>query len=146
MQITLDKQQAENLIYSLFISTWISNEENSESKYGHEIENLEQAVLKQAYTEKWFDWIEYDKEMDLYFLNQKKEDELLENVIDVHDEESFWMELISGLAMRDMMDKFDDAELKTMSEDKKMTLRSEEENKYEEEFEKNGLARLRLVQ
>lgn len=144
MQITLNKEQAENLIYSMFISTWISNEEHSESKYGPEIETLEQTILKQAYDEKWFDWIEYDKKMNLYFLNQKKEDELLENVIDVHDEESFWMELISGLAMRDLMDNYQEAELNKMDEEKKLTLQSEEESKYEEEFEKNGLARLRI--
>jgi hypothetical protein len=144
MELNFTKKQIEFMIYSLYLGSWVSCRDNEESQLTKEMEALEQYVLGFAYGMKWFDWIDYDRSSGAYIIKPDREDELLSNVIDAYNEETFWEELKSRLAMRDILSSMSEAEFDRKSPAEAFKLRLKEEERYEKEFKEKGVDRLFL--
>ena len=87
--------------------------------------------------------IEYDSEDDSYYLTRKAEKELEEDY-DQYEEEEFWDELIYRLGLRDLLQEIREKEYLKLSVEERIARLSEYEGKYDNEFEKRGVERLRI--
>jgi hypothetical protein len=144
IDISFSKKQIENLIYALFIGTWVSESNEGESEYNSEIEKLEQYVLATAYSAKWFDWIEYEEKLGMYYVSQAKEEELLKDLIDKYNQENFWAELEDQLSLRDVVKKYGKEKIESMDLEELARERFEITDHYADEFEEYGVDRLQI--
>lgn len=144
MELSFTKKQVEFMIYSLYLGSWVSCRDGQESQLTKEIESLEQYVLGFAYNMKWFDWIDYDRSTGTYIIKPEREEDLLENVIDSYDEEVFWEELKSRLAMRDILKTMSEADFDKKTAAEAFKLRMREEERWAKEFKAKGIERLHV--
>jgi len=140
------KKQVEYLVYSLFVGAWVTDHELSTEKteYKTEIEKLEQHVLGVAFNAKYFDWIEYDDNYGMYFVSQSKEEELIKQIIDTHNQDNFWIELEDQLSLRDIVKKYGKEKVENMDLEELAKERFEIMDQYTDEFEKHGIDRFYL--
>jgi hypothetical protein len=144
MDFSFTKKQVEFMIYSLYLSSWVSYRDDEKNPLSKEFEGLEQYFLGFAYNMKWFDWIDYDRSSATYIIKPEREEELLADVIDNYNEETFWEELKSRLAERDIQQNVPAADLEKKSAVELFKLRLSEETKYENEFREKGLERVEI--
>ncbi len=91
------------------------------------------------------DLVKYNKENKTYlpsFVFEKESNVL--GYIEAFEEDSFWSELISKLSDRDVLTAYQANDLSDIELEKRMTKISNTEQKWSEEFETFGLARLRI--
>jgi hypothetical protein len=141
MEFSFTKKQVEFMIYSLYLSSWVSYRDNDSGPFTKEFEALGQYFLGFAYNMKWFDWIDYDRSTSTYIIKPAREDELLSSIIDTYNEETFWEELKSRLAERDLQQALPASDLAKKSAVELFKLRLSKETKYENEFREKGLER-----
>ena len=116
----------------------------SESVDEQDIElSLMDKILAQVKKNKIMRGIEYDSEDHSYYLTRKAEEELEEEYDQYFDEE-FWEELIYRLALRDLIQEIGENEYLKLSGEERIERLSEYEEKYDNEFEKRGVERLRI--
>jgi hypothetical protein len=144
MDFSFTKKQVEFMIYSLYLSSWVSYRDDEKNPLSKEFEGLEQYFLGFAYNMKWFDWIDYDRSSATYIIKPEREEELLADVIDNYNEETFWEELKSRLAERDIQQNVPASDLEKKSAVELFKLRLSEETKYENEFREKGLERVEI--
>ena len=77
-------------------------------------------------------------------MSEKAEEDLLKEY-DEFIEESFWEELLYRLGQRDFVKEVGEKEYRKMSEDAKKQKQIEMEEKYREEFDRNGIKNLGIV-
>ena len=141
IEITLTKKNLRLLIRHVFIGNWILTATKTEEN--KELEDFFDSILSLGKNYNILDGIEYDENTGSYDLTREKEEELL-NPINEYEEDNFWDELINKLAIRDAKKKYGINELSKMESIDRMKAIWDEEEKYNEEFEKNGIERLML--
>ncbi|HNX96509.1 MAG TPA: hypothetical protein PKK12_02410 [Candidatus Aminicenantes bacterium] len=142
LTVTLSKKDLELLVKHVALARWMltSNEEEPDKK----LTAFSSKILGIAKKNGFGDGIEYDEKAKEYFLTEEKEDEYQQH-IDEYDEGVFWAMLGDVLSERDCLEKHGEEKLGKMDEEKRWDLIDQEQEKYEEEFEKHGVLRLRIV-
>lgn len=109
--------------------------------------NLMQKIMSYAKEMACEDLVKYNKENKTYLpsLVFEKESNVLAYIKEF-EEDSFWSELISKLSDRDVLKACQANNLSDIELEKRMTKISDAEQKWSEEFEAFGLARLRIDQ
>jgi len=142
MTLELDKRQFENLIKLVSLGNWLAG--NAQDETIKEFDDLEQEMFAKALGAGLTDLVEKDEETDA-FCPSEGLGEILESFIEEYDLHTFWSQLSDHLAARDMRTEYSEEKLKNMCTVEHFNLISKFAEKYEEEFEENGIERLRLV-
>ncbi len=133
-----------NLIKAVYLSDWVINAHRMSDEIDADSRSFEQYVFGMLYNAGCKDLIDFHPQLNMYFVNNDLEESFHE-FIDDYDDETFWDELASRLAERDYYEK---NEPKNSETDKQRAKRVAEifsiEDKYYEEFEKDGIARLSI--
>jgi hypothetical protein len=146
MEIKLTKEQYESLLKLVYLGNWMINairlEDDRVKKYD-EIEQYIFSFAKDAGLEKY---IEFDKEYNKFFPTREfEEDPELERYREEYEDEVFWDELADRLGARDFIREYGMEAIEKMDPEERFIKEQEFIIKYEEEFEKNGLANLELL-
>ena len=141
ISIAFTKEELKLLLRLVYNGLNIIESENVEEQ---DIElSLMDKILAQVKKNKIMRGIEYDSEDDSYYLTRKAEKELEEDY-DQYEEEEFWDELIYRLGLRDLLQEIGEKEYLKLSVEERIERLSEYEEKYDNEFEKRGVERLRI--
>ncbi|HMK48524.1 MAG TPA: hypothetical protein VK435_00595 [Thermodesulfovibrionales bacterium] len=144
MKINFTKDQYENLIKLVYLGNWVINSyrtDNTVDKY----DELEQYIFSFFEDFKMDKYIEHDRSVNQYFPTREfEEDTDVEEYRDEYDNYTFWDELVYRLARRDLIRKYGEATVLAMAPDDLMSKEEEFVEKYEVEFEVNGVENLEI--
>ena len=144
MKINFTKKQYEDLIKLVYLGNWFVNSHRTNDVVG-EYEELEQYIFSYFEDFGMEQYIEYDKTIDEYFPTREFEaDTEIEDFKEEYDNYTFWNELIHRLARRDMIKKYGEANVLSMTPDVLISKEAPFIEKYEDEFEMNGIENLEI--
>ena len=144
MEITFTKEQHENLIKLVYLGSWMVNSIR-EDKGVKKFDDLEQYIYSFAKAAGMGKLIEYDPETKQYFPTfELEEDAEVEQYRQEYDDYNFWEELTYALARRDFIKEYGENAIKKMSMEERFEKEQPFIEKYEEEFEKYGIERLKI--
>jgi hypothetical protein len=141
IEITLTKKNLRLLIKHVFIGNWILT--GTKTKQDKELDLFFDTILSIGKNYNILEGIEYSELSGCYDIGKEREDEYLKS-IEEYEEDIFWEELVNRLAIRDFRNEYSEDEMLDMEGIERMKLIWKEEEKYNEEFEKNGLDRLQI--
>ncbi len=137
LDIKLTKKQFENLIKLVNLGNWMVNsyrEEDSDDDFNE----LEEYIFSIAEDNGFEELIEFDPHLDGYYPTTLMEDEIFE-IVDEYNNEMFWDELVYRMARRDLIRELGDKDISELDFEERMEKLLPLLEKYETEFEKNGL-------
>ena len=140
INIAVTKEEISLLLKLVYTGSFVLEPEEDKVK---QMDGLIQKLLLVAKTNKAYRGIEYNQEINEYMLTEKAE-EAIESEFEEFVEDSFWEELLFRLGQRDLIKELGEKEYRKMEEGKLEEKQEEAEEKYREEFEKNGIRNLRL--
>jgi len=150
MKLELSKEQYENLIKMLSITSWIldvlEDADAEDGDYDQEIEqmrDLEQYILSKHEDFQANESVVFEPELGSYIVTQEVEDFVVP-ILEVYEDYFFWEELANRMVSRDLVDKYGEKKVSHMDPLDRMELEEEFYNKYHEEFFQNGLKRLHI--
>ncbi|MDO8571084.1 MAG: hypothetical protein Q7R79_00205 [bacterium] len=140
--IELNKKQYLALLKAMYLGNWMANANRTGKKddpHMKEYEEIADYIFSLAPKFGFSENIEHDLEFD--------ESEKMTEVSKLHeeyDEEVFWHELPDRLGERDFFRKYSKKDWDKMSKDERYSKLQECIIEWEEELEKNGIARLEI--
>jgi len=143
MKIDLTFEEFKTLLQALAVADYIliGRKYNREAIY----KKLKTKLLKIAKSNKLDDYYEEYKAGDLEFALHSKELDLVDQMMQDYERETYWESLIDDLAIRDLAGKVSASEFDSLDIVKRFELISQHREIYEKEFEKNGIINLRLL-
>ncbi|MFN3740604.1 MAG: hypothetical protein ACK4TF_08040 [Thermodesulfovibrionales bacterium] len=145
MKINFTKKQFQSLIKLIHLGNWMANVHRIDETI-EEFNELEQYILSFGKDFGMEDHIEYDEGLKQFFLTQEYiENSGLEDLIDSYNDEIFWVELVTRLSERDVIEKYGIKEAKNMGPEELISKKLPFWEIYEKEFEENGLQNLRII-
>ena len=142
INIVFSKEELGLLLKLLYSGSFVIEAENEEKDKN--INSIIQKVLFSAKINKAYRGIEFNQETNEYELSEKA-DEALNEEFDEFVEETFWEELLFRLGQRDIIKDIGEKEYRKMSEEELEEKHEEAEDKYRNEFDKNGIKNLEIV-
>ena len=142
INITVTKEEISLLLKLVYSGSFVLDHEEDDTE--KKINDLIQKVLLAAKVNKAYRGIEFDQERNEYVLTEKAEEALGEE-FEEFIEESFWEEILYRLGQRDLIKEIGEKEYRKMSEEEVVERQEKVEEKYREEFEKNGIKNLGIV-
>ncbi|MGF1545893.1 MAG: hypothetical protein ACFCUG_01035 [Thiotrichales bacterium] len=147
MKISLTSQEYRLLLDLLFMSDWVM--------HAHDVEDGPETAPHRMLAQKLYSYaveagcanlVEADKVSNEYFPTREFEEHSPAQVLlDRYNEDTFWDELIERLTERDLADESEDGEL-NHSPEEYFRISAPIRELYEEEFGRNGIERLRIVE
>ncbi|MFC1647340.1 hypothetical protein ACFL1A_03590 [Patescibacteria group bacterium] len=146
IQIPFTKKQFFALMKAVYLGNWIANAHRTDDKKD-EYDSIKNYIFSfvpqfglQIYMEhqesdgtSYYATVEFEENTDVHKLH------------DEYDENTMWDELADKLGERDFFEKYTEAEIKKMSRDERFEKLMECMIKYEDEFIKSGLSRIRIA-
>ncbi|MCK9426261.1 MAG: hypothetical protein M0Q21_09505 [Ignavibacteriaceae bacterium] len=146
MEIDFTKKEYIALLDLIEIAEWIMNSNKSEiPDMTNVYAKLEQKIYSYANKMGCEELIEYDKKLQQFFPTREfDETSPAIDFIDDYDNESFWDDLIERLASRDLENQVGSINFDKMEIEEELIKEAPIREKYEKEFEANGLKNLYL--
>ena len=145
MKINFTKNQYETLLKAVYLGNWVVNSANEEPD-GNKFDKLEEYLFSFA---KDFDlehYAAFDEQDETYHPSlELEEDEEVDEYIQDYDDGIFWEKLIFNLARRDMENEYGEDAVEKMPDEERYVKEQSFADKYEKEFEKNGLKNLTIA-
>lgn len=146
MKINFTKKEYQTLIDALEIASWVLHshkiEEREETK---KYRDLEQKLYSYAKDFGMKHLIVYDKKLEKYFPTKDFEDQSPAMAfMEEYDNDTFWDELINRLALRDLILQEGEERFKEMPFEEHFTKEDPIRQKYQNEFESNGINNLNI--
>jgi hypothetical protein len=113
MDLKLNKSQYETLLRLVFLGNWVVNGFKDKDKE-QATDDLENYLYAKARDFGLGDRIIYDEDADAHFLTSAQEEPLLEE-LDAYKNDVFWDELMYRLADRDLVARFGEDNVDSMS-------------------------------
>jgi hypothetical protein len=88
--------------------------------------------------------VEYDQDYEMYFETREYQESEKEEYLEKFENNTFWDELINRLSERDFINEHGIERAREMSFDERIRNIHRHEERYSEEFAKNGLERIRI--
>ena len=145
MNIQLTKEQFKTLFKMVHLGEWMINSIRTSDKYIKEYEELNHYIFsfaKEAGLEKWVKLDE--KSGKLYPSAEFDGNAEINDFKDESNNEIFWAELPDRLGERDFLREYGEDAMKKMSNNERFLKHQDFVCKYEEEFYKNGINRLKI--
>jgi hypothetical protein len=140
--IAFEREEVGLLLKLLYSGTFIvAPKDENEDKA---INRLIQKVLLSTKMAKAFRGIEFNQTTNEYELTDSAE-EAFSDDFDDFVEETFWQELLFRLGQRDIIQEIGEKEYRKMSEDELEEKHEIAEERYREEFDRNGIKNLLLI-
>ncbi len=144
MKINFTKKEYKALLTVLYISDWVMHSHDTElDPETQKYKDLEQKILSFAKDFGMDDCVERDAKLGGFFHTRNFEDEVMK-FIERYDDNSFWDELADRLADRDFLRKYGEEAILKMTPEERFQKYCDFEDKYNEEFEENGLENIRI--
>lgn len=146
MKINFTKKQFETLMKIVYIGNWVVNGVRSGSDddpHIKEYKDLEKYVYSFAKDFSFEDLLDLS-DGDIYPSREFEEGEVRE-LIDYYNEDTFWEELSSRLAMRDFYRDYGDEEIKKMTLEERIRKDHPYMEKYWDEIDNHGIQRLEIA-
>jgi len=144
MKIEATKEEFKSLLDLVYAGNVLINGMRSKEERIQVYSEVEQKIFAMAKDFELQSVIEYDEEFKEYMPTSDYEEEGVDEYIDAYDTQVFWEELVMRLARRDGLNYVGDVDPDmTKAQLKEMQMNLEE--KYEEEIQEHGLARLKIV-
>ncbi len=144
MKINFTKREYRTLLEMLYLADWMLHAHvagHTEDAY----HTLEQKIMSFASEFGCEDLVEHSKSFNEYFPTRTFEEAgAIRGYINDYNDATFWDELISRLAERDIFRKHTDEELNRMTGEDRGTLFWQSEKHYADEFSINGLDRIKI--
>ncbi|MDF2878317.1 MAG: hypothetical protein K0S30_1413 [Clostridia bacterium] len=144
MNITGTKEEFKTLLELIYAGNILVNGMRSKEERVQEYAQMEQQVFAMAKDFELEGIVAYSEEFQEYMPTAEYEEEGIDEYIDAYDTHVFWEELVMRLARRDALNYAGDID-QTITKQKLSEMQMQLEEKYEEEFEENGLANLKLI-
>ena len=142
MKINFTKEQYETLLKTVYMGNWVANS-TAEEEEENPFDALEEYVFSFAKDYGLGHYADYIEEGNTYYPSLLiEEDEEVDGYIQNYDNCIFWDKLIFNLSRRDMEKEYGKAALEKMFDDELFLKERVFAEKYEKEFEKNGLKNL----
>ncbi len=145
VEIKFTKEQYEDLIKLAYLGNWMINAIRTHDRIDR-YEDLEQYIFSFAKKAGLDRYVHFDSESKKSYpskeLEQAKD---IEGYINDYDNENFWDELIDRLARRDFIQKYGEDAIRKMTRKERFEKEHPFIEKYDEEFEKNGIENLQIV-
>ena len=139
MKIDLTKEQYELLVKAVYLGNWMvksTGEESADSDF----DMIESHILSFAKDFGMGQYADFDKEEERHCPSRELEDDAeLDGYIQRYDDYTFWEKLIYNLARRDMERKYGERPIARMTPEDHLVKEQPFIEKYEKEFEENGL-------
>lgn len=142
MKIEFSKDQFETLFKMLYLGNWMANAYNDDAE-NNQFSDFVSYVYGFAGDMGLGEMVDRDDEAGLTFASTElQEDEQLNELIERYDDSVFLDKLIYNLAGRDMLDKFGEKKIQSMTDEQFFKEEGSFVQKYQEEFAKNGIQNL----
>jgi hypothetical protein len=135
--ISLSRDELSLLVQLVYTGLTVMDEAGDAGRMGRD--RVVDLVLKAAHESASTDGIRFDPALNAYFLEAGTEEILLEPYVEFA-EASFWNELATRLARRDLLAEFGEEGLRRMTDCETGELLENRESRYRQEFERNGIA------
>jgi hypothetical protein len=142
IKIELTKEEITLLLKLVYTGSFVLEHENDDTEA--KINDIIQKMLLIAKVNKAYRGIEFNQEKNEYVLTEKAE-EALEEDFEEFVEETFWEELLIRLGQRDLVKELGEKEYRKIPEEEIEIRQEEAEEKYREEFDKNGIMNLGII-
>jgi hypothetical protein len=142
MNIQLTKEQLAALVKLVYLGNRMANDWRSDDVI-EEYDEVESLILEAAQKHGLGDYVEFDEETKKAVPSGELEEKMTE-LVDFYNDNSFWDQLIYRMADRDYVRKFGDQALEELYTEKGMERERPLIEKYEKEFNENGLDRLEV--
>jgi hypothetical protein len=149
MNIDVSKEEYEKLIDLLYIaSIVVTGNKTRDTPVTQPYEAVVQKFYALAVQMGQSERVAYDFDLDAFLPTKKLEDSsTARSLLDEFTDESFWHELIGRLTERDLERQAGGAgKPDALSPDERFELETPIEERYLEEFERNGIERLQIVE
>ncbi len=142
MKIDFTQEQYETLIKAVYLGNWIVNATDEDSP-DNKFDAIERYLLSQAKDFRLEKYVDYGDKEGIARPSQDLDcDPEIEESIIRYDDCTFWDKLIYNLAHRDMARKYGEKAIARMSPEELFQKERPFLEKYEDEFETNGLNNL----
>jgi hypothetical protein len=142
MKIELTKEQLASLAKLAYLGNWLANSWRTEDVI-EEYDEIESLVLEAAAKNGLEEYVEFDDEEKKAFPSAELEEKMAETV-DFYNDNTFWDQLIYRMADRDYLRKHGEESLEELTTETGMEREKPLVEKYEKEFNENGLDRLEI--
>ncbi|EKJ85165.1 hypothetical protein [Leptospira meyeri] len=139
MNLELNPQETKHLLNALAVFEWVSNSPHEETDPS--VDEFIQSILKKLSATKESPIV---SENGLYTISEEYFQEVFESYIEPYNDDIFWTDLSTELAQRDLELKVSAKDLEALSPEDYETKVAKEAEKYDTEFEKNGVDNLFL--
>lgn len=141
MKISLTKDQLHEFTKLVYLGHWLVNSIRSVDDQVQEFDDILDYILSIAEKEKLEGVVDYDSGTQKHYPTSEFE-ESLSDYIDEYDNELFWEGLLLRLVERDLINKYGTETIKTMTFDEIVDKERPFREKYQNEFEQNGIGNL----
>ena len=146
VKINFTKEQYEALLKTVYIGAGIVHSVEEEGPDENEFDALEQYLLSFAKEFGVEHYADFDEEEKRYRPSEElEEDESVVEYLHRYDDYTFWDKLVYNLAERDMIKKHGKSIVAKMSEEECLAKGQTFVQRYQKEFEKNGIKNLTIA-
>lgn len=143
MKISLTKDQFQELLKLVYLGNWLVNSIRSVDDQIQAFDDILDYILSMAKKEKLEGTVDFDEGLQRHYPTAEFE-ESLNDYIDEYDNELFWEGLLLRLVERDLIYKYGEEAVKIMTFDEIVDKERPFREKYQKEFERNGIENLIL--
>ncbi len=138
MKIALNKDQFQELLKLVYLGNWLVNSIRSVDEQVQAPDDILDYILSLAKKEKLEGIVDFDAGLQRHYTTAEFEESLSE-YIDEYDNELFWEGLLLRLVERDLIKKYGTEDVKKMTFDEIVDKERPFREKYQREFEQNGI-------
>lgn len=144
IKMEFSESEFKKLIETVYLADWVKNAhavpDSTVNPY-----SLEQKIYKEANAAGCGGWVTFDGKENAFFPSKILE-EKCHGVLDEYNDETFWEELVSRLAIRDIEEERGQNALEKMAPEEQFRVISGMEERYQTETEMHGIDRLEIVE
>jgi hypothetical protein len=144
MKINFTKKQYEDLLKLVYLGNWVVNAHKVNIEPDN-FDQLEGYVFSFAKDFGLDNYADTDDPTMVYPTGQFEDETAVQDIISEYDDATFWEELGDQLGERDFYEKYSESEIQKMDFNERIIKLYDHMEKWSEEFEKHGVARLRAV-
>lgn len=147
MKINFTKKQYLALLKLAYLGNWLANASRLQDEQIKEYEEAEDYIFSFAKEFGYDRYVDHEPKDDgKYYPTRYFEEETdVETLREDYNNETFWEEAADRFGDRDFIKKYSKEEIEKMDRDERFTKRMECEEKYEKEFEENGIDNLEII-
>ncbi len=145
IQLEFSEAEFRQLLEAMYTADWVRNAHKVPDGKTDPYHALDQKILGQAKAAGCGDLVDHDEKEKIFYPSQTLE-KIGHGALDEYDEETFWEELVRRLALRDIEQERGPDALEKMSPEKRVSVISAMEERYQTESEMHGIDRLEIVE